>query len=118
MREKAKTLQVIVVISAGGTVEVRPVIKVLSLDEIDRDTGLKRCFKHVGLEDLFPNGNFKSFKNRSNLVVSIPDDPIKREDESDIEPKVLQSDGKATGHIGQSPTFGKWYDLRRQEQYI
>jgi hypothetical protein len=117
MREKAKTLQIIVVISTRGAVEIRPVIKILSFDEIDRDPGLKRSFKHVGLEGLFPNGDFKSFNNRLKLVVPIPDDSIKREDESDIEPKLLQSDGKATSHIGQSPTFGKWHDLRRQEQY-
>jgi hypothetical protein len=87
MSEKTKTFQVIVVISTGISIEVRPVIKVLSFDEIDRNPRSELSLKYIGPKALFTKGNCEFFEDRPNFIVPFPDDPVIRKDESHIEPE-------------------------------
>jgi hypothetical protein len=89
MSEKTETFKVIVVISAGISIQIRPVIKILSFDEIDRNPGPELSLKHVGPKVLFTKGNFKFFEDRPNIIVPFPDDPVIRKEESHIEPEAL-----------------------------
>jgi hypothetical protein len=48
MSKKGETLQVVIIVTKRGPIKIRPIVQVLSLDQIDRKAGLRLGTQHLG----------------------------------------------------------------------